>query len=590
MEMRTGRSSQKLQSSPSARSKSKNLKIEWGSILFFIFGVFSFLSLVTYRVQDPSFFTASSDVAQNACGKLGSYFASGLIEILGLASFFVPVAAGMLAAAVYYHETRKSILLRLTGFFIATLSLTILLSLQWKYIGFKGETILTGGAFGLWSSQALQSILNTTGSSLLMLAFFCCAIAYSTPLSVAQLGFAILKVLHKVLLSLATILGAFAYRASLKGAQVALRSAATSIGFLISKLKNKIQKRSKSLAEPLAEKPLTPAVRVETPPPVFESRFQEVVEAPNVLPELAELAAESEVVEHSSNGSESEIVEAEWTAAPPSVGVNALEKSSQVIPEIIPVEEDIKNPPIAKKIKPKRKGDWKLPNTDLLKTPPKVDTTIDKERLIQNSHILKQKFADFGIEGEIVAVRPGPVITLYEFRPGAGIKVSKIAALADDLSMALSAQSVRILAPLPGKSVVGIEIPSDTRETVYMKEFLQHPDFYGSKHTLPVVMGKDIGGQTYLSDLARMPDLLCAGQTGSGKSVFMNGLICSLFFRFTPDELRMILVDPKFIEFRAYQEMPHLLLPVVDDPEKCEYGLKMGSSRDGTTLIEFWLS
>ena len=140
--------------------------------------------------------------------------------------------------------------------------------------------------------------------------------------------------------------------------------------------------------------------------------------------------------------------------------------------------------------------------------------------------------------------------------------------------MALSAQSVRILAPLPGKSVVGIEIPSDTREIVYLREFLQHPDFYGAKHSIPVVMGKDISGQTYLSDLARMPHLLCAGQTGSGKSVFMNGLICSLFYRFTPDELRMILVDPKFIEFRSYQDIPHLLLPVVDDPKHAATALK----------------
>jgi S-DNA-T family DNA segregation ATPase FtsK/SpoIIIE len=181
---------------------------------------------------------------------------------------------------------------------------------------------------------------------------------------------------------------------------------------------------------------------------------------------------------------------------------------------------------------------------------------------------------DFGIQGEVTAVRPGPVITLYEFKPGPGVKVSRIAALVDDLSMALAAQSVRILAPLPGKSVVGIEIPSEVRETVYLKEFLQHPDFYGSKHILPMVMGKEIGGQTYLSDLARMPHLLCAGQTGSGKSVFMNGLICSLLYRFSPDELRMILVDPKFIEFRSYQDIPHLLLPVVDDAKQASIALK----------------
>ena len=217
---------------------------------------------------------------------------------------------------------------------------------------------------------------------------------------------------------------------------------------------------------------------------------------------------------------------------------------------------------------------WRLPPIDFLKKPPVIESAVDRSRLVSNTQILEQKFADFGIAGEVTAVRPGPVITLYEFKPGPGVKVSRIAALADDLSMALSAESVRILAPLPGKSVVGIEIPSDSREMVYLREFLQHPDFYGAKHQIPVVMGKDIGGQTTLSDLARMPHLLCAGQTGAGKSVFMNGLICSLFYRFSPAELRMILVDPKFIEFRAYQELPHLLLPVVDDPHQASLALR----------------
>ena len=224
---------------------------------------------------------------------------------------------------------------------------------------------------------------------------------------------------------------------------------------------------------------------------------------------------------------------------------------------------------------PKNSRDkWKLPPIDFLRTPPKVEGQVDKEKLLENSQILKQKFADFGIDGEVTAVRPGPVITLYEFKPAPGIRVSKIAALADDLSMALSAQSVRIIAPLPNKAVVGIEIPSEMRETVFLRDFLQHTDFHGTKHVIPIVMGKDIGGQPYLSDLARMPHLLCAGQTGSGKSVFMNGLICSLLYRFTPSEMRLILVDPKFIEFRGYQDLPHLLLPVVDDPCHANTALK----------------
>ena len=140
--------------------------------------------------------------------------------------------------------------------------------------------------------------------------------------------------------------------------------------------------------------------------------------------------------------------------------------------------------------------------------------------------------------------------------------------------MALSSKSVRILAPLPGKAVVGIEIPSENREQVLLREFLQTGEFQNPKYQIPVVMGKDIAGQAIFADLAKMPHLLVSGQTGSGKSVFMNGLICSLLYRFTPDELRLILVDPKFIEFSFYHDIPHLLLPVVDDPKNASASLK----------------
>jgi S-DNA-T family DNA segregation ATPase FtsK/SpoIIIE len=291
-------------------------------------------------------------------------------------------------------------------------------------------------------------------------------------------------------------------------------------------------------------------------------------EAPNALPEL-EAAQKKASVEP---GKAPEILPPEPTNAAEIAAGTALGARAAMGAEKDAAAKAAAK--LARSASRSKRGQWKIPTIEFLRKPPKIDSQIDREKLIQNSHILKQKFADFGIDGEVTAVRPGPVITLYEFKPGPGVKVSRIAALADDLSMALSAQSVRILAPLPGKSVVGIEIPSDHRETVYLREFLQHAEFHATKHAIPVVMGKDIGGQPVLSDLARMPHLLCAGQTGAGKSVFMNGLICSLFYRFTPDELRMILVDPKFIEFRSYQDIPHLLLPVVDDPKHAATALK----------------
>ena len=219
-------------------------------------------------------------------------------------------------------------------------------------------------------------------------------------------------------------------------------------------------------------------------------------------------------------------------------------------------------------------GSATLPSLDFLEDAPAHAIAIDKQKLFENSKILENKLRDFGIDGEITAVMPGPVITMYEFRPGSGVKIAQIAALGDDLSLALSAQSVRIVAPIPGKSVVGIEIPNAERETVYLKEVLKTNAFVENHEGIPIALGKDISGEPIVSDIARMPHLLVAGASGKGKSVFINSLIVSLLYKFTPQELRLILVDPKQVELNLYDNIPHLLLPVVDDPKQAANALK----------------
>lgn len=236
-----------------------------------------------------------------------------------------------------------------------------------------------------------------------------------------------------------------------------------------------------------------------------------------------------------------------------------------------PPAEPKKKAPATAAAKP---GSYTLPPLDFLNEPDHKRTNLDESRLRENSRILEQKLIDFGIEGEVVAVRPGPVITMYEFKPGPGVKIAQIAALADDLSLALSAQSVRIVAPIPGKSVVGIEIPNDEREKVFLKEILSTEEFQGSSLAIPLAVGKDISGAPIVADLARMPHLLIAGAPGAGKSVFINSLISSLLYKFTPDEMRLIMVDPKQLELNLYEDIPHLLLPVVDDPKKASTALK----------------
>jgi S-DNA-T family DNA segregation ATPase FtsK/SpoIIIE len=217
---------------------------------------------------------------------------------------------------------------------------------------------------------------------------------------------------------------------------------------------------------------------------------------------------------------------------------------------------------------------YQLPPISLLEAEVEKRQKIDRESLIMNSRILEKKLLDYGVEGKVVEVRPGPVITVYEFEPAPGVKVSRIVNLADDLALALSALSIRIVAPIPGKAVVGIEVPNKNRETVYLKEIIDSDPFRAFKSKLSFGLGKDISGESFVVDLARMPHLLVAGSTGSGKSVSINAMICSILFKATPDEVRFLMIDPKMLELSDYEGIPHLLLPVVTNPKKAAAGLR----------------
>ncbi|MFQ5850425.1 MAG: DNA translocase FtsK [Candidatus Binatia bacterium] len=216
---------------------------------------------------------------------------------------------------------------------------------------------------------------------------------------------------------------------------------------------------------------------------------------------------------------------------------------------------------------------YTLPSLAYLDSPDGGQVKIDKETLEANSLILQKKLADFGVEGEVVAVRPGPVITMYEFKPAPGVKLRRIVTLADDLSMALRAVSVRILAPIPGESVVGIEIPNPKRERVFLKQILESDSYQSAESKLTLALGKDISGSPFVTDLARMPHLLVAGATGTGKSVAINVMVLSILYKASPQDVQFIMIDPKMLELTVYEGLPHLLVPVVIDPKKATAAL-----------------
>ena len=266
-------------------------------------------------------------------------------------------------------------------------------------------------------------------------------------------------------------------------------------------------------------------------------------------------------------------------------GENTKKEKKDYIPPPIVLKDEVKDDSMAKKL-PKKPASppeqfklpeigegYKLPPSELLDPSEGEQFKIDKETLHANSLILQKKLEDFGVAGEVVAVRPGPVITMYEFKPAAGVKVRRIVMLADDLAMALRAVSVRILAPIPGESVVGIEIPNPRRETVYLREVIESESYRGTDSKITLALGKDIGGRPFATDLGRMPHLLVAGATGTGKSVSINAMILSILFKSSPQDVKFIMVDPKMLELTVYEDIPHLLVPVVTDPKKAAAAL-----------------
>jgi S-DNA-T family DNA segregation ATPase FtsK/SpoIIIE len=219
-------------------------------------------------------------------------------------------------------------------------------------------------------------------------------------------------------------------------------------------------------------------------------------------------------------------------------------------------------------------GDYQLPSLQLLAYDAAAGNQIDKTAMLELSAKLTQTLENYGVKGDVVAIRPGPVVTMYEFAPAPGTRVNKIVNLTDDLALALEALRVRIVAPIPGKAAVGIEVPNRAREKVFLKEILADDLFRKGRGKLPMAIGKDIEGGPAVVDLARMPHLLVAGTTGSGKSVAVNAMITSLLYHCSPEDVRMIMVDPKMLELSIYEGVPHLLLPVVTDPKKANLALR----------------
>ena len=255
--------------------------------------------------------------------------------------------------------------------------------------------------------------------------------------------------------------------------------------------------------------------------------------------------------------------------------LQSIEGSKQSTEEMSPKEQVMQEIMVSKPVavRPRKRGGCELPSLELLNSYDSTSFRPSREELMTGSSLIKQKLEDFDVEGDVKQVHPGPVVTMYEFEPAPGVKINRVVSLADDLALALKAQSVRI-SPIPGKATIGIEVPNRQRETVSLREILSSESFKKSNSKLTLGLGKDISGSPVVADLAKMPHLLVAGATGSGKSVSINTMVMSILYKATPTEVKMLMIDPKLLELSAYEEIPHLVSPVITNPKEAAEALK----------------
>ncbi len=517
--------------------------------------------IATWHQSDPSLNNATRSVAQNWLGVVGAYLSDLLLQTLGLgaAAFFAPPATW--GYSFLKHQEPDGFLWRVSGWFMGTFFMSAFLATLpvpsfWPLAsglgGVIGQAIVNAGLMltNLFASNGIGHLIIAAVSALFSIGL----IVFSCSLEDANSG-------------------------EKTGKSASARTAAARR----EPRSARAQAEAKKAGTLVATRP-----GVDNPPPAkvglgaklgsLLARKEE--EAPLVRVE-PQVAGRASVVRAPVAASGEDEFEDDYPS-----------EDADDFPDEIAAETSARAPRVdrpAPRTKPSARAErekqpalpfdeprsYELPPLSLLAKPRVLPagTQLPDEALEQNARILETVLDDFGIRGEIIHVRPGPVVTLYELSPAPGIKSSRVIALADDIARSMSAVSARV-AVVPGRNVIGIELPNQKREMVYLRELLESADFEHSSSKLPLALGKNIGGEAVISDLSRMPHLLIAGTTGSGKSVGINTMILSLLYRLPPDKCKLIMVDPKMLELSVYDGIPHLLTPVVTDPKKAVVALK----------------
>ena len=491
-------------------------------------GLFLALALVSYNPQDPSFNSIGQGLKTlNYCGLIGSFLADLIYQIFGLTAW---IAVSLLFYIAYNsfkaEKTHLKDIRHLLGFILISM-VAALVTIYLPHTKLFNEQIYPGGLLGLGLSIGLIKIFNTIGAQI-------------------------------ILWTASLVLFVFCFEYSL---QEALESPLEKLQDRMSSLFEKTNKKSKD------EKSFWTNL-------ITGWTFPKFKEPKN---ENSEMKIKST---HSEQKKEIKNLPNEIVLIDPIESKVMADVSSEIdtdVDENVEVSE-YEQPPRRKVIipvkTPRRVENWSMPKLSLLEDPPLSRIKIDEKEIRRKAEITLDKLKQFGVNGQITAAKPGPVVTMFEFKPNADVRVNKVTELADDLSLALSAESLRIIAPIPGRDVIGIETSNTQRETVYLKDLLGDEAFWSDEFKLPIALGKQTNGEPRIVDLRKMPHLLIAGTTGSGKSVFTVSTIIGFLFKHSPKTLRMILVDPKQVDLAAFASIPHLIMPPIRDPKKAVFALR----------------
>jgi S-DNA-T family DNA segregation ATPase FtsK/SpoIIIE len=489
---------------------------EFLGVALFALGLIWLISLVSHEPNDPVWFftTGGAHAPVNFVGRVGAFLSELSFQLFGYAAYLIPGVIAIIGWHYFWCQKPDAAYTKATGAALLFACSSAFLSLVLGSTEVAGKSFHAGGSIGGWLAAVLSDFFNRTGSIIVLLTFMVLAVILSTQFSFGRMFASVMVMLQD--------------------------SSRNGLGYVRERLD--ARRKEKARRDLLARQAKKGASTAVSPAPATNDKEQST-RAIRPRPEIVDEPARP------------------VRQGPPVVGPKRPEAPPLPLPE-----------PEALKAPAQRKGQFTLPPSSLL-DPAKAERKIDERELMDASRQLEEKCREFAVEGQVAQIHPGPVVTTFEFKPDAGVKYSKITGLADDLCLAMQAESV-LIDRIPGKSTVGIQIPNPNREAISLRELLESDAYQRSTSKLTLALGKTIHGEPYLADLATMPHLLIAGSTGAGKSVGLNGMLTSILYRATPDDVRMIMVDPKRLELGMYDDIPHLLTPVVVDPKKAANALR----------------